>query len=162
MCNSFHISYFHVCWSVVTRGRGCVFSAVLSNSCQEITLANFRYTSLKSWKIDNIDLTRQFSLSIFTNFRYQSLKITWLLPIFIDTDFYRLTTLGPLQDIAILMYRVKYGMAPRCVSELFRIKSTHQRLRNCDLNYPALIQWPTGGIRCVTKDLLFGRRSIGS
>ena len=156
MCNSFHISYFHVCWSVVTRG--CVFSAVLfKQQCR-----TYRYKSLKSWKIDNIDLTQQFSLSIFTDFRYQSIKITWLLPIFIDTDFYRLTTLESLQDIAILMYRVKYGMAPRCVSELFRIKSTHQRLRNCDLNYPALIQWPTGGIRCATKDLLFGRRSIGS
>ena len=33
-----------------------------------------------------------------------------------------------LQDTAILMYKVKYGMAPRCVSELFTIKSTHQRL----------------------------------
>ena len=39
-----------------------------------------------SWKIDTIDLTQQFSLSIFTDFRYQSI---------IDTDqFYRLTTPG--------------------------------------------------------------------
>ena len=52
------------------------------------------YKSLKSWKIDNIDFTRQFSLSIFTDFRYKSIKITWLLSIFIDTDFYRLTTPG--------------------------------------------------------------------
>ena len=46
----------------------------------------YRYTSLKSWKIDNIDLTQQLSLSIFTDFCYQSIKITWLLsrPIFID------------------------------------------------------------------------------
>ena len=44
----------------------------------------YRYKSLKSWKIDNIDLTQQFSLSIFTDFRYQSIKITWLLSIFID------------------------------------------------------------------------------
>ena len=29
----------------------------------------YRYKSLKSWKIDNIDLTQQFSLSIFTDFR---------------------------------------------------------------------------------------------
>ena len=36
----------------------------------------------------------QFSLSIFTDFRYQSIKITWLLSIFIDADFYRLTTPG--------------------------------------------------------------------
>ena len=34
------------------------------------------------------------------------------------------------------MYKVKYGMAPRCVSELFAIKSTHQRLRNCDFELP--------------------------
>ena len=49
----------------------------------------FRYKSLslpfKSWKIDNIvDLTQQFTLSIFNYLRYQSTKITWLLPIFID------------------------------------------------------------------------------
>ena len=54
----------------------------------------YRYKSLKSWKIHNIDLTQQFDLSIFTDFRYQSIKITWLLSIFIDTDFYRLTTSG--------------------------------------------------------------------
>ena len=48
------------------------------------TMADFRYKSLKSWKMDDIDLTQQFSLSIFTDFRYQSIKITWLLPIFID------------------------------------------------------------------------------
>ena len=47
-------------------------------------MADFRYKSIKSWKIDNMDLTQQFSLSIFTDFRYQSIKITWLLPIFID------------------------------------------------------------------------------
>ena len=51
-------------------------------------MADFRYKSLKSWKIDNIDLTQQFGSSIFTDFRYQSIKITWL----IATDFYRLTT----------------------------------------------------------------------
>ena len=34
----------------------------------------------------------------------------------------------PLQDIAILMYKVKYGMAPRCVFELFTIKSTPKKL----------------------------------
>ena len=82
MCSCFHISRFHVCWSVVTRGW--VFLAVLSNSCQKNTMADFSYKSLRLWKIDNIDLTQQFSLSIFTDFRYQSIKITWLLPIFID------------------------------------------------------------------------------
>ena len=55
---------------------------------------DFHYKSLKSWKTDNIDLTQQFSLSILTDFRYQSLKITWLLSIFIDTDFLPLTTPG--------------------------------------------------------------------
>ena len=48
----------------------------------------YRYKSLRSWIIDNIDLTQQFDVSIFTDFRYQSMKITWLLSIFIDTDFY--------------------------------------------------------------------------
>ena len=38
-------------------------------------------------KIDNIDLTQQYDLSIFTDFRYQSIKI-------IASDFYRLTTPG--------------------------------------------------------------------
>ena len=53
-------------------------------------MADFRYKSLKSWKIDNIDLTQQFRLSIFTDFRYQSIKITDL----IATDFCLLTTPG--------------------------------------------------------------------
>ena len=39
----------------------------------------YRYKSLKSWKIDNIYLTQQLSLSILTDFRYQSIKMTWLL-----------------------------------------------------------------------------------
>ena len=68
--------------SVVTRG--CVFLAVLSTSWQKTTMADLHYKSLKPWKIDNIDLTQQFSLSIFSDFRYQSIKITWLLPISID------------------------------------------------------------------------------
>ena len=41
-----------------------------------------------------------------------------------------------LQDIAILMYKIKYRMAHRCVSELFTIKRTHQSLRNCDFELP--------------------------
>ena len=36
----------------------------------------YRYKLLKSRKIDNIDLTQQFSLSISTDFRYQSIKST--------------------------------------------------------------------------------------
>ena len=39
-------------------------------------------------------MTQQTSLSIFTDFPYQSIKITRLLSIFIDTDFYRLSTPG--------------------------------------------------------------------
>ena len=35
-------------------------------------------------KIDNIDLTQQYNLSIFTDFRYQWMKIIWLLSIVID------------------------------------------------------------------------------
>ena len=65
----------------------------------------------------------------------------------------------PLQDIAILMYKVKYGMGPRCVFELFTIKSTHQRLRNCDFELP---RFDTVGARCATKDLSFGGRSLVS
>ena len=53
-----------------------------ANLCQKSTMADFRYIPLKSWKIDNIDLTQQFSLSIFTDFHCQSMKITWLLSIF--------------------------------------------------------------------------------
>ena len=39
----------------------------------------YRYKSLKSWKIGNIYLTQQFRLSILNDFRYQSIKMTWLL-----------------------------------------------------------------------------------
>ena len=35
--------------------------AVLFNLSQKTTMADLRYKSLKSWKIDNIDLTQQFS-----------------------------------------------------------------------------------------------------
>ena len=50
----------------------------------ELYYLTYRYKLLKSWKMDNIDLTQQLSLLIFTDFRYQSIKITWLLSIFID------------------------------------------------------------------------------
>ena len=48
----------------------CVFSAVLSNL--KAAMVDFFYKSFKPRKVNNIDLTQQFSLSIFTNFRYQS------------------------------------------------------------------------------------------
>ena len=85
---------------------------VLFNWCQKTKQQcwTYRYKSLKSWKIDNIDLTQQFSLSIFTDFRYKSIKITWLLSIFIDTDFYRLTTPGYIDSRQrSLAYRVDQG-----------------------------------------------------
>ena len=41
-----------------------------------------------------------------------------------------------LQDIAILMYKVKYGLAPSTVHELFKQKSTSYSLRNSDFNIP--------------------------
>ena len=72
------------------------------NSNVGLTVIN-RSNQAKSWKIDNIDLTQQLSLSIFTDFRYQSIKITWLLSIFIDTDFYRLTTPGYLEPLKTLI-----------------------------------------------------------
>ena len=34
-------------------------------------MVDFPYKLLKSWKIDNIDFTQQFSLSLSTDFRYQ-------------------------------------------------------------------------------------------
>ena len=46
------------------------------------------------------------------------------------------------------MYRVKYRMEPRCVSEIFRIESTHQRLRNCDFELPRF------------DTVAYGRRSL--
>ena len=40
-----------------------------------LSMADFRYKSLKPWKINDIDLTQQFSLSIFTDFRHQSITL---------------------------------------------------------------------------------------
>ena len=115
--NSLHISYFYVCWSVVTRG--CDFSAVYPKN-NNVGLT--RYKWLKKWKIHNIDLTQQFSLSIFTDFRYQSIKIAWLLSIFMDNDFYRLTTPGQTGKHR----RVKFESKQKRLETLF----THRRLFN--------------------------------
>ena len=41
-----------------------------------------------------------------------------------------------LQDIAVLMYKVKYGLAPSIVNELFKRKSTSYSLRNSDFDIP--------------------------
>ena len=112
-CDSYHISLFYICWSVVTRG--CVFSAVLSTllsnySCQKTWIADFPYKSLKLGKIDNIDLTQHFSLSIFTDFRYHSIKITWLLSIFIDTDFYWLNWIRDEINFVVCLFVCLIGI----------------------------------------------------
>ena len=60
------------------------FPAVLTDLYQKPTLADFRFKSLKLWEIDNVDLTQQYNLSIFTDFRYQLIKVILLLPIFVD------------------------------------------------------------------------------
>ena len=50
-----------------------VFSQVYYlTHAKKTTMTDFRYKSLRSRKIDNIDLTQQLSLPIFTDFRYQS------------------------------------------------------------------------------------------
>ena len=41
-----------------------------------------------------------------------------------------------LQDIAMIMYKVKYGLAPSIVDELFKQKSTSYSLRNSDFDIP--------------------------
>ena len=41
-----------------------------------------------------------------------------------------------IRHSVILLYKVKYGMAPKLVSELFKIKSTHRLLRNFDFELP--------------------------
>ena len=67
-----------------------------------------------------------------------------------------------LQDIAILslMFKVKYGMAQDVYLSYSRSKVHTNALEIAILNYPALIQWPMGGIRYATKDLSFGQRSV--
>ena len=40
------------------------------------------------------------------------------------------------QDMAILMYKVKYGFATSIVDELFKQKNTSYSLRNSDFEYP--------------------------
>ena len=41
-----------------------------------------------------------------------------------------------LQDIAILMYKVKYGLPPSIVNELFKQKNASYSLRNSDFDIP--------------------------
>ena len=41
-----------------------------------------------------------------------------------------------LQDIAILMYKVKHGLLPKCVTDLFSIKNSLYCLRNRNFSIP--------------------------
>ena len=47
-----------------------------------------------------------------------------------------LTKFFRLQDITVLMYKVKHGLVPDCVSELFVRKSSTHSLRNSDFVLP--------------------------
>ena len=85
-------------------------------------MAGFRYKSLKSWKIDDIDLTQRFSLSIFTDFRYKTVKITWLLPIFIDSQL-RVELIPANKDDMILVTRA-------CVTLIQRPNGQRTRRKN--------------------------------
>ena len=42
-----------------------------------------------------------------------------------------------LQDIAILMYKVKHGMVPSFISDIFSVKSSRYSLRNRNFNIPS-------------------------
>ena len=42
-----------------------------------------------------------------------------------------------LQDIAILLYKVKYGLAPSIVDDLFKPKSNSYSLKNSDFDIPS-------------------------
>ena len=61
------------------------------------------------------------------------------------------------------MYKVKYRMVPRCVPELFTIKSTHQHLRNCDLELPHFDTVAYGGhLLCYQGPFIWSKVSIVS
>ena len=44
-----------------------------------------------------------------------------------------------LQDLATLMYKVKYGLVPRNVVDIFSVKSSKYHLRNMDFHLPRFI-----------------------
>ena len=138
MCNSYHISCF-VCWSVVTGG--CVFSAVLLNSCQKNNNGRLLL------QIDNIDLTQQFSLSIFTDFCYQSINITWLLLIFID---WLLRASSDLQLYVVdRTIWLLYNTGPEDSGDVFkRTFSLLFLLQDISMAYSAVIE--TKNNKCMT------------
>ena len=55
-----------------------------------------------------------------------------------------------LQDTAVLMYKVKYGLTPNCVPDLFARKNSTHALRNCDF---AVIRFNT--IRYSKHSIIF-------
>ena len=60
-------------------------------------------------------MTQRFNLSNFTDFCYQSIKITWLLSIFTDTDFYQLTTPASISIMSAQLLMCKIAVFT-CVS----------------------------------------------
>ena len=52
----------------------CFLSCTIWLMLKKKTMADFRYKSSKPWIIDNINLTQEFSSSIFNDFRYQLIK----------------------------------------------------------------------------------------
>ena len=62
-----------------------------------------------------------------------------------------------LQGIAILMYKVKYGLAPSIVNEPLKRKSTTYSLRNSDFDIPTLTLLTMESILLDIKDLIYGR-----
>ena len=52
-----------------------------------------------------------------------------------------------LQDLATLMYKVKYGLVPSNVVDIFSVKSSKYHLRNMDFHLPRFfIVYVTGNI----------------
>ena len=55
------------------------------------------------------------------------------------------------------MYKVKYGLTPSIVDELFKQKSTSHSLRNSDFHIPTLTLLTMENILLDIKDLIYGR-----
>ena len=58
-----------------------------------------------------------------------------------------------LQDLATLMYKVKYGLVPSNVVEIFSVKSFKYHLRNMDFHLPTeLIVYAGGPRECTSRE----------
>ena len=55
-----------------------------------------------------------------------------------------------LQDIAIMMFKVKHGLTPPYITDLFVVFGTHYHLRNSDLIIPSSGQLHTVNTACRT------------